>query len=67
MKRNECDRCRKGEHTIAWNTVRERALAKVLLLNVGNAKYPCFCRRRNLPILIIKIIILIIIIITYFM
>ena len=34
---------------LLWSTVRERALAKGLSFNMGDTKYPCACRRTELP------------------
>ena len=33
---------------LLWSTVRETALAKGFCSNMGDTKYPCFCRRTKL-------------------
>ena len=33
---------------LLWSTVRERALAKGFIFNMGDAKCPCVCRRTKL-------------------
>jgi len=40
---------RRGRIPLLWSTVRERALAKGLSFNMGDTKYPCACRRTELP------------------
>ena len=32
-----------------WSTLAETALAKEFCSNMGDTKYPCVCRKTNLP------------------
>ena len=34
---------------LLWSKVREIKLAKCFSCNTGDTKYPCVCRRTNLP------------------
>ena len=34
---------------LLWSKVREITLAKCFSCNTGDTKYPCVCRRTNLP------------------
>ena len=33
---------------LLWSTIRERALVESFYFNMGDAKYPCVCRRTKL-------------------